>query len=327
MSDTTSEKKHIEIHKFSNEKGEYKRLPSSFRESISSKPGAQFPPELGRYHLYVSYACPWATRTLIVRRLKGLASIIGLSVVHWHMDKEGWRFPSKDDPCPGATEEPIYGFKRLKQLYYKLNPDYEGRFTVPVLWDKKTETIVNNESSEIIRMFNTEFNSLISEKFQKITFYPDDLKLGIDSINELVYDNINNGVYKTGFATAQDVYEKECRNVFAHLDKVEDILKKNKLDGSKYLVGGRLTEADIRLFVTIVRFDPVYVQHFKCNIGMIRYDYPHIHEWLKLLYWEIPGFKEETNFEHIKNHYTKSHPAINPHAITPIGPVPDILPL
>lgn len=323
--------------KFAGEDGAYKRRPSSFREFISSKPGARFPPEAGRYHLYVSFACPWAHRTLITRRLKGLTSIIGLSVVHWHMDDKGWRFPTKEELKTLKTEDDIslgtpdhnYDFSRLRELYFKAEPDYEGRFTVPVLWDKKEGTIVNNESAEIIRMLNTEFNSILPSEYAEVDLVPKDLESQIDELNSWIYDNINNGVYKAGFASKQEVYAKECQNVFDHLDKVEAILEKNH-NGSKkgeFLLGNQLIEADIRLYTTIIRFDPVYVQHFKCNIGTIRTHYPYIHNWLRLLYWKIPGFQETTNFEHIKYHYTKSHIKINPYGITPLGPVPNILPL
>ncbi|CDK24338.1 unnamed protein product [Kuraishia capsulata CBS 1993] len=322
-----SQQQKIEILKFANEKGEYQRRPSSFRDSISSEPGAKFAPEKNRYHLYVSYACPWAHRTLIVRELKGLQDILPVSVVHWHMDANGWRFASKDDPCEGATSDQVYGVQRLKELYFKAEPEYEGRFTVPVLWDTKLETVVNNESSEIIRIFNEEFDSIIDEKYRGLTFYPDSLKSKIDEINPWIYDNINNGVYKSGFATKQEPYETNVKALFEHLDKVEKVLGEQFKKGSKYLVGDQLTEADIRLFTTIIRFDPVYVQHFKCNLGMIRFDFPNLHKWVRHLYWEVPGFKETTNFDHIKFHYTKSHIAINPHSITPLGPVPNILPL
>ncbi|GMG20026.1 unnamed protein product [Ambrosiozyma monospora] len=310
-----------------NKDGEFKRKPSSFREFISAKPGAQFPPEANRYHLYVSYACPWAHRTLITRALKGLTSIISVSVVHWHLDNQGWRFSSKDDPCEGATEDEVNGVKRLSELYFKANENYEGRYTVPVLWDKKTKTIVNNESSEILRMFNTEFNGLIDEKYAKVNLYPSDLQKKIDELNDWIYPTINNGVYKSGFATKQEPYEKEVTSVFKSLDKVEEILKSRHAKGEHYLLGDKLTEADIRLYVTIVRFDPVYHQHFKCNLGSIRHDYPHIHQWLRELYWKNDEFKSTTHFDHIKFHYTKSHPNINPFGITPLGPVPNILPL
>lgn len=279
--------------------------------------------------MYVSYACPWATRTLIGRILKGLTGIISVSVVHWHMDSKGWRFPTKDELAEGkgeyyGTEDTVNGASRIREIYFKANPDYQGRFTVPVLWDKKLNTIVNNESLEILRMFNTVFDDLIEEKYRNINLYPQLLQAKIDEINDLVYDNINNGVYKAGFASTQEVYDKECANVFKHLDKVEAILQLAHSNGSKYLIENTLTEADIRLFVTIIRFDPVYVQHFKCNLGMIRTHYPHIHQWVRELYWNLVAFNEPTHFDHIKLHYTKSHPAINPHGITPLGPVPNI---
>ncbi|KAI5966750.1 ECM4 [Candida pseudojiufengensis] len=327
----------IEILKFADKDGNYKRKPSVFRDFISTKPGARFPPEAGRYHLYVSYACPWAHRTLITRRLKGLVSIIGLSIVHWHMDDKGWRFPTKeelnslkhsDDDSLG-TPDHLYDFARLRELYFKADPNYNGRFTVPVLWDKKEQTIVNNESAEIIRMLNFDFNSILPTEYAEVNLVPKDLENKIDEINGWIYDNINNGVYKTGFASKQEVYDKECKNVFHYLDKVENLLKENHSKDRKneFLLGNKLTEADIRLFTTIIRFDPVYVQHFKCNIGMIRTHYPNIHNWVRLLYWKIPGFQETTNFEHIKKHYTKSHIKINPYGITPLGPVPNILPI
>lgn len=334
-SGTTNTQK-IEIQKFADKDGAYRRMASQFRDFISSKPGAKFPPEANRYHLYVSYACPWAHRTLIARVLKGLASVISVSVVHWHMDDKGWRFPTKEELAKGAkgaeefgTEDHLYGVQRLKELYYKANPNYEGRFTVPVLWDKKLQTIVNNESSEILRMLNSEFNDLVSSEHKNVDLYPEELRAQIDELNGWIYDNINNGVYKTGFSTSQEVYDKEVVNLFEHLDKVEALLKANieKDPNNKFLTGNQLTEADVRLYTTIVRFDPVYHQHFKTNLGMIRHDYPYIHDWLRLMYWKIPGTKETTNFDHIKKHYTKSHPAINPHGITPKGPVPNILKL
>lgn len=246
------------------------------------------------------------------------------------MDDKGWRFPTAEELASGAdvgTPDELYSLDRIRKLYFKANPEYNGRFTVPVLWDKKLETIVNNESSEIIRMLNTGFNGLIDKKHADIDLYPAELQEAIDEINGWVYDNINNGVYKAGFATSQEVYEKEVLGVFKYLDKVEEILKANAANGGKYLIADRLTEADVRLFTTIVRFDPVYHQHFKTNIKMIRHDYPYIHDWLRNLYWSVPGFKDTTNFEHIKKHYTKSHVAINPHHITPLGPVPNIMPL
>lgn len=329
-----SAKDKIEILKFADKDGAYRRLPSQFRDLISREPGARFPPDLNRYHLFVSLACPWAHRVLLTRHLKGLTQALPITIVHWHLDENGWRFPTKEEvelvpkgDISLGTPDNLYGLERLKELYYKANPEYNGRFTVPVLWDTKEQTIVNNESSEIIRFLNTEFNDLISEEHASIDLYPEALRERIDELNGWIYDNVNNGVYKTGFATSQEVYEKECKNVFEHLDKIEKVFKENqeKNPNNKFLTGTTLTEADVRLYTTIVRFDPVYVQHFKCNIGDIRHDYPHIHDWLRLLYWKIPGFKETTDFGHIKKHYTKSHKAINPHAITPVGPIPDII--
>ena len=318
----------IEIQKFAYEAGEFKRLASSFRNTISKNGPHQ--PEAGRYHLYVSYACPWAHRTLITRTLKGLTGIIGVTVVHWHMDNNGWRFATEEEgktEAIGAGPEPFYGFKRLKELYFKANPDYAGRFTVPVLWDKKLETIVNNESSEIIRILNTEFNSIIDEKYTNVDIYPEDLRAKIDELNDWIYPTINNGVYKAGFATKQEPYEREVKAVFESLDKIEKILEERHATGEEFLLGNDITEADIRLYPTLVRFDPVYHQHYKCNIRMLRHDYPHIHRYLRTLYWKNDAFKDTTNFEHIKFHYTKSHPQINPHGITPLGPLPNILPL
>ena len=325
--DTMADTK-IEIQKFANKDGEYKRMQSVFRNTIS-KDGPHLP-EANRYHLYVSYACPWAHRTLIARLTKGLAGIIGVTVVHWHMDNNGWRFGTEEESkteSRDSTPEPLYGFHRLKELYYKANPEYQGRFTVPVLWDKKLETIVNNESSEILRIFNTEFNALVPEEQAAIDLYPEPLRAQIDELNEWIYPNINNGVYKTGFATKQEPYEKEVTNLFNYLDKLEELLKARHDKCEEYLLGTLLTEADIRLFTTLVRFDPVYHQHFKCNIRMIRHDYPHIHRYLRNLYWKDDAFKSTTHFDHIKFHYTKSHPQINPHGITPFGPLPNIMPL
>ncbi|ODQ65578.1 hypothetical protein NADFUDRAFT_46262 [Nadsonia fulvescens var. elongata DSM 6958] len=307
---------------FAAKDGEYKRKASSFRDQISRKAGAKFAPEKGRYHLYVSFACPWAHRTLITRKLKGLEDIIYVSVVDWFFDNNGWRF-DPEGKIPGSTKDDLYNVKYLGDLYRKAEPGYEGRFTVPVLWDKKTETIVNNESSEIIRMLFTEFDDIIDEKYRGINYYPENLRSQIDEINGWIYDDINNGVYKTGFATKQEVYEDHVTILFKSLDRIETILKNS--DGP-YLLGKEFTEADLRLYPTIVRFDPVYVQHFKCNIGMIRHDFPHIHKWLRHLYWDIPAFKDTTNFEHIKNHYSKTHVKYNPFGITPLGPVPHIYP-
>ncbi|KAI0394349.1 glutathione S-transferase [Xylariaceae sp. FL0594] len=313
--------------------GEFKRQASSFRDWISDEPGARFPPEKGRYHLYVSYACPWAHRTLIARKLKGLEDFISFSAVHWHMGDKGWRFPTPSDtdaegenvipdPVPGHEE----GYTHLRDVYFSVSPSYTGRFTVPVLFDKRSQTIVNNESSEILRMLNTVFNAHLPHEFASVDLYPERLRREIDDAGEWTYDAINNGVYKSGFATTQDAYERNVRALFDALDRVERILKEGK---GPYFFGDTLTETDIRLYVTLIRFDPVYVQHFKCNVRDVRGGYPSIHAWLQNLYWNHPSgaFRDTTNFLHIKNHYTKSHTQINPHSITPIGPVPDILPL
>ncbi|KAI5286850.1 S-glutathionyl-(chloro)hydroquinone reductase [Ascosphaera aggregata] len=301
-----------------NKSGEFKRQESQFRQHISKEPGAKFPPEKGRYHLYVSYACPWAHRTLITRKLKGKHLVV-------RMDAR-WRFPTPDEKLPGenAIPDPIHPeFHHLNQIYFESDPDYKDRFTVPVLYDKKTRTVVSNESSEIIRMFYYCFDGLLPEKYRKIDLYPPHLRSAIDESNSWIYDTVNNGVYKSGFATTQEAYERNVTTLFASLDRIEENLKAQPA----YYFGEEITEADIRLYTTIVRFDIVYVQHFKCNLRDIRSGYPAIHRWLRKLYWKVPAFKDTTEFTHIKNHYTKSHTQINPHSITPVGPVPDILPL
>ena len=258
--------------------GQFRRQVSSFRNFISEN--GPFPPEAGRYHLYVSLACPWAHRTLIARKLKGLEEVISISTVHWHLQAPSWRFLAKDETCNGATVDHLYGFENLKQLYLKANPDYDARFTVPVLWDKKLETIVNNESSEILRMLNSGFNSVIQEPGKReLDLYLQHLQKEIDLLNDWVYNEINNGVYKSGFATTQEAYEENVAVLFRALNRVEELLSR-KTRGS-FLVGEQLTEADIRLFVTIIRFDCCYVQHFKCDMGSIRHDYPHINRWMK----------------------------------------------
>ncbi|KND90011.1 Glutathione S-transferase omega-like 2 [Tolypocladium ophioglossoides CBS 100239] len=310
--------------------GEFKRQVSSFRDWISRESGAKYPPEKGRYHVYVSYACPWAHRTLITRKLKGLKDFISYSVVHWHLAEGGWRFVTKDEKEPGenVVPDPMEGheaFTHLRQVYFESEKQYEGRFTVPVLYDKKTKRIVSNESSEIIRMLGTEFDDLIEAKYRSVALYPESLRSQIDETNTWTYDLINNGVYKSGFATTAEAYERNVVALFEAVDKAEKHLSAQK-DGPYYF-GKAITEADIRLYVTLVRFDPVYVQHFKCNIRDIRSGYPALHRWMRSLYWGHAAFKETTQFEHIKWHYTRSHTQINPLAITPVGPLPHILPL
>ncbi|PLN82094.1 glutathione S-transferase [Aspergillus taichungensis] len=308
--------------------GEFKRQESSFRNWISTEPGAEFPPEKGRYHLYVSYACPWAHRTLITRKLKGLEDIISYTAVHWHLAEGGWRFATQDEAVPSEnfTPDPLHPqFTHLREIYFADEPDYSGRFTVPVLYDKKAQKIVSNESSEIIRMLYTTFDDLLPAHFQKVTLFPTPLQAEIDSANAWIYPTINNGVYRSGFATTQEAYTKAVTELFTSLDKVEAHLSSSS---EPYYFGSTITEADIRLFTTIIRFDPVYVQHFKCNVRDIRSGYPALHRWMRRLYWEVPAFgAETTRFDHIKLHYTRSHTQINPYGITPVGPVPDVLPL
>ncbi|KAL4946346.1 hypothetical protein BDV06DRAFT_136647 [Aspergillus oleicola] len=308
-----------------NKSGEFKRQASVFRNWISREQGAQFPPEKDRYHLYVSYACPWAHRTLIVRKLKGLEDIISYTSVHWHLGEKGWRFatPTESLPGPNTTPDPLHeDYTHLREIYFANNPSYEGRFTVPVLYDKKTSRIVSNESAEIIRMLYYEFDELIAPEYAQIDLFPESLRKDIEETNEWTYNDVNNGVYKSGFATTQEAYEKNVTTLFSSLDRIESHLASSK---TPYYFGDSITEADIRLYTTIIRFDPVYVQHFKCNIRDIRSGYPAIHDWVRRLYWDVPAFKETTEFEHIKAHYTKSHNQINPFGITPVGPVPDIL--
>lgn len=261
-----------------------------------------FPAESGRYHLFVSLACPWAHRTLIFRKLKGLESHIGVTVVEPHMLSNGWEFAQGGDD--------LYGFSYLYQLYLKANPDYTGRVTVPVLWDKQEETVVNNESSEIIRFFNEAFNDLTEDEQD---FYPEHLRVAIDRINDKVYHNINNGVYRCGFATTQPAYEKAYVTLFDTLDEVESILGRQR-----YLAGDQITEADWRLFTTLVRFDAVYYGHFKTNRHRIA-DFPHLANYLRELY-QYPGIAETVDFSHIKEHYYYSHDTINPTRIVPVGP-------
>ncbi|KAF8635425.1 hypothetical protein AX15_000414 [Amanita polypyramis BW_CC] len=296
--------------------GSFKRQQSKFRNFIEK--GGQFEPEKDRYHLYVSYACPWATRTLIFRKLKGLEDIIPITVVSPRMGPDGWAFKNVDD-FPAADVDPLYQSEHIKDLYLRADPGYEGRFTVPVLWDKKTNTIVNNESSEIIRVLNSAFNDLLEKDKAALDFYPHALRSEIDEVNGWIYDSINNGVYRAGFAQKQEAYVQAVLQLFGALDKVENILR-----GNHYLVGDRLTEADVRLFVTIIRFDPVYVGHFKCNMKTIRNGYPAIHDWLRRLYWKHEAFKSATNFEHIKTHYYWSQTNVNPSRVIAVGPVPDI---
>jgi len=290
--------------------GKFVRQDSAFRNTISSEEGAKFTPESGRYHLFVSLACPWAHRTLIFRALKDLESHISVSVVSPDMLENGWVFDGYD----GATEDHLFGSKYMHEIYTKAQPDITTRVTVPVLWDKKTNQIVNNESAEIIRIFNTAFNELTGNQDD---YYPNALKNGIDEINDYVYHRINNGVYKAGFATTQEAYEEALSALFEGLDFLEETLSTKR-----FLLGNEITEADWRLFTTLVRFDPVYVGHFKCNLRRIA-DYPALSGYLKELF-QVTGVKATTNFDHIKRHYYFSHTMINPTQVVPAGPVMDL---
>lgn len=292
--------------------GSFKRESAQFRNWVTAdgSPGPSgaggFKAEADRYHLYVALACPWANRTLIFRNLKDLQPLIGVSVVHPDMLDQGWTF-ERLGPAKG---DDLFGHAYMHQIYTQAIADYSGRVTVPVLWDKQRKTIVSNESADIIRMFNSAFNHL-TDNLQD--FYPEALRTQIDEINEVVYHKVNNGVYKAGFATTQEAYEGAFNELFACLDDLE-----NRLADQPYLVGGRITEADWRLFTTLVRFDAVYVGHFKCNLKRIA-DYPNLSNYLRKLY-HYPGVKETINFEHIKRHYYASHKTINPTGVIPKGP-------
>ncbi|KTD66645.1 S-transferase [Legionella santicrucis] len=286
--------------------GKFKREPAQFHFTISNESNARFPAEKGRYHLYVSLACPWAHRTLIFRKLKQLDDYIDVSIVHPHMLEKGWEFKKG----MGATGDILYGLNYLYELYAKANTQYTGRVTVPVLWDKKEKTIVSNESAEIIRQFNHAFNHLTGDSQD---FYPESLQSEIDLLNDKIYNSINNGVYRCGFATTQNAYEEAYVELFALLDELD-----KRLRHQKYLLGDQLTEVDWRLFTTLIRFDVVYYGHFKTNQQRIS-DYQALQPYLKRLY-HYPGVYETVDFLHIKQHYYYSHKTINPTQIVPLGP-------
>jgi putative glutathione S-transferase len=286
--------------------GEFVRPQSTFRGRVSADGSSGFPAQPGRYRLYVSYACPWAHRTLILRKLKGLEGAIPVSVVEPVMSAEGWAF-SAELPDDGN------GFSHLHHVYTAAQPDYSGRVTVPVLWDAHRRTIVNNESSEIIRMLNSEFDAFTGVRTD---YYPAPLRKEIDAINDYVYARVNNGVYRCGFAGSQGAYEQAFDSLFGALDELDDRLGKQR-----YLAGARLTEADWRLFTTLVRFDAVYCGHFKCNLRRIE-DYHNLSNYLRELY-QVPGVAETVDMDHIKRHYYMSHDHINPSRIVPKGPALD----
>tara|TARA_Y100000590_G_scaffold83288_1_gene92841 strand:- start:2037 stop:2978 length:942 start_codon:yes stop_codon:yes gene_type:complete len=295
----------------SNKQGDYERIPRTFRNTISENDPV-FAPEANRYHLYVSLACPWAHRALIMRTLKRLNNIIDVSIVHPDMLEMGWSF---DKNYEKSTGDKLYDLEYLFQIYQKSMKNLTTSVTVPVLWDSKTETIVNNESSDIIRIFNSSFNNLTKDHQD---FYPDKLRVEIDELNNEIYHNINNGVYRAGFAKTQNAYDEAVRSVFESLEWIE-----RRLERKKYLVGDELTEADIRLIPTLLRFDCVYYIHFKCNIKKIT-EFPNISKYLESLY-AINAVKSTLNIDHIKRHYYFSHKHINPLRIIPRGPLNLIL--
>jgi glutathionyl-hydroquinone reductase len=292
--------------------GRFVRKPSAYRNWVTpdGAPGPSgvggFRAAPGRYQLYVSYACPWAHRTLILRELKGLSALIDVSVVNWKLGKEGWSF----DPGPGVSPDPVRQARLLAELYRLGDPEFEGRATTPLLWDKERGRIVSNESSEIVRMFNSAFDAIGARRGD---YYPAAHRVEIDELEERVYDELNNGVYRAGFAANQAAYEEAARGVFAMLDELE-----RRLSSQRWLVQNRFTEADVRAFVTLIRFDAVYHGHFKCNVRRVG-DYEHLSRYTRDIY-QLPGIAPTVSLEHIKHHYYESHLGINPTGIVPIGP-------
>ncbi|MGX9357058.1 glutathione S-transferase family protein [Roseobacteraceae bacterium S113] len=293
--------------------GAFKRQDAKFRNWITADGSAgpsgtgSFKAESGRYHLYVSYACPWAHRALIFRALKGLSAHISISAVHPDMLDQGWTFETDDK---GATGDTLFGKPYARDIYVMAEPRMTGRVTVPILWDKQQNTIVSNESSEIIRMFNSAFDAITGNS---LDFWPDTMRGDIEEVNERIYHTFNNGVYKSGFATTQEAYDAAVHPLFETMDWLED-----RLSTRRYLMGGQMTEADWRLFTTLVRFDPVYHLHFKCNRARL-IDYPNLWAYTRELF-QVPGVAETVNFDHIVRHYHYSHESINPHRIVPINP-------
>jgi glutathionyl-hydroquinone reductase len=299
--------------------GEFQRQEDAFREWISTDGSTQYPAAADRYHLYVSLACPWASRTVIFRELKGLQNVIGMTVVDPIRDEHGWAFR---DPTGGTisvssfpSTDPVNGFKYLSEAYVATDPNFDGRVTVPVLWDKETKRIVNNCEDDICFMFNNAFNAFA--KNGELDLFPKEIEEEQAKLSDFIYDNVNNGVYKAGFATRQRPYQVSCHKVFEALDQLEQ-----RLSQSRYLFDQRIVETDWRLFCTLVRFDVVYHGHFKCNIRRI-IDYPNLQGYLMDLYQQ-PGIAETVNFDHIKRHYYMTHTEINPTRIVPIGPALDL---
>ena len=286
--------------------GEFKRQEDAFRNWITEDGSLGYPAVSGRYHLYVSWACPWAHRTIIVRKLKELEDVVGMTAVDPIRDERGWEF--RDGP--GHSEDPVNQFVFLSEAYRATDPNFQGRVTVPVLWDKHTKRIVSNSDDDILRMLNGEFDQFTDSS---LDFYPKNLRTEIDELNAFIYENVNDGVYRAGFATSQKVYERAVRRLFDALDTLE-----KRLDQRRYLLGSRIVETDWRLFVTLIRFDAVYYGHFKCNLRRI-IDYPNLFGYLKELY-QFDGVSETVNFDHIKRHYYVTHDDINPTCIVPLGP-------
>jgi glutathionyl-hydroquinone reductase len=293
------------------EDGRFVRQGDAFRDWVRADGSSGFPAVAGRYHLYVSLACPWAHRTIIVRRLKGLEDAIGMTVVDPIRGDEGWAFRD----VPGASPDPVNGFRYLAEAYRATDPHYHGRVTVPVLWDTQTKRIVSNSDDDIMRMFETEFDTVA--KRPELDLFPAQHREAIDALNETIYEHVNNGVYKAGFATTQRAYENAAREVFVSLDELDA-----RLASRRYLFGSAPVESDWRLFVTLIRFDPVYVGHFKCNLRRIA-DYPNLSGYLRDLY-QIEGVAATVNFDHIKRHYYMTHEEINPTRIVPIGPLQNL---
>jgi glutathionyl-hydroquinone reductase len=290
--------------------GEFERQEDAFRDWVTPDGSSEYPAVAGRYHLYVSWACPWASRIIIVRHLKRLEKIIGMTVVDPIRDDRGWAF--RDGP--GHTTDPINGFKFLSEAYLLTKPDYDGRVTVPVLWDKEKKRIVSNSDDDLMRMFNSAFDNLGAAS---LDLYPEKHRAEIDQLNELIYETVNNGVYRAGFATSQKAYEKAVVRLFETLDLLEE-----RLSQRRFLFGNTPLETDWRLFVTLVRFDAVYHGHFKCNLRRI-IDYKNLFSYLSDLYQQ-PGIAETVNFDHIKRHYYYTHDDINPTRIVPLGPIQDL---
>jgi putative glutathione S-transferase len=288
------------------ESGAFKRQEDAFRDWVKRDGSTPYPPERGRYHLYVSFACPWAHRTIILRKLKGLEGAIGMTVVDPVRDARGWAFRNG----PGHSEDPVNGFQFLSEAYRATDPNYRGRVTVPVLWDKQMKRIVSNSDDDLLRMLNSEFADFGTNDYD---FYPAELRSEIDALNKIVYERVNNGVYLAGFATRQRPYERAAKQLFATLDQLD-----TRLASQRYLLGHRMTETDWRLFPTLIRFDAVYHGHFKCNVRRI-VDYENLWPYLRDLY-QHDSVAETVNLDHIKRHYYMTHDEINPTRIVPIGP-------